>query len=245
MSYSFNLSFPSKDQLERAKLTLDVLVYFSVIIFIVVAIIAPQRITQALSGAFAQSGARLEEVDLLFMKFKLTDTLSDAQSTIIELRKLVVCEKSSNCTSDQVKTINTYVSEGDNRGSVATALGDAIQKVEKLRDVIPQQVTPSGQADAVSKSGDWVVIFSASQSLEGAQHELKAVQKDFPTTTRILLGGGWYRSVVAFGVESDAKAAVSKIRDITHQQPYVRNFNTWCPNAVSKGDYTQCGALGQ
>jgi hypothetical protein len=241
---SSNLAFPSKDQLERAKLTLELIIYFTVVIFIAVAVIAPQRISQALSSVFARSGAQLEEVDLLFVKFKLTDTLSDAQSTIITLRKLVVCEKARTCTPEQSQAIDKYVSEGDKPGATTTALTDAIKNAESIRAKIQQQTTSEGRAEVVAKSDNWIVIFSASQSLDGAKFEIGNTKKDFPKT-QILFSDGWYRTVVVFDTESEAKNAVGKIASLTRQQPYVRNLNAWCPNAVAKADFTQCGSAAQ
>jgi hypothetical protein len=243
------MPYPTKDQLERAKLSLEMVVYVVVISVVILLLWRGDYFAGKIGQAINRAGLKVEEVNLWLIKLKVSsDTLSTAQATLADYKALIACTHRRNCTPAQVTSVESLVGGISNpqTATVEREINEAIQQTEQLVQTAEERIARDQPAlrDVIAQrtaAGGWIALIGADRTLPAAQDEVDRVKSSFPRTD-ILFADGWYRTVVRFDSEADARAASSQIRSLTKREPYVREFNLWCPGAVAQPGFTRCGS---
>lgn len=243
------MSYPSKDQLERTKISIEIVTYATAISLILLAVFNAGYLIEKVARTFKESGVKLDEVNLFnTVKFKISDALAAADSTAEELKTalgLVVCQANNACSTEQKAQVDRIKANAPALNASVTRvqqdLKDALAQSERVVERVEQQNASAVQTRAQA-AGGWIALVGADRTLDSAEFEVNRIKPAFPQTV-ILFAEGWYRTVVRFNNEAEARAAVPRLSTLTNRQPYVRSFNEWCPGAVSDDrGVIKCGA---
>jgi hypothetical protein len=238
------MPYPTKDQLERAKLSLEMIVYVVVISVVVLLLWRGDYFAAKIGQAISRAGLKVEEVNLWLVKLKVSsDTLSTAQATLAEYKTLVACAHRRTCTPVQVTAVEALITGATSpqTAAVEREINEAIQQNEQLVQTAEERVARDQPVSQRSAGGGWMALAGADRTLPAAQYEVDQLKVAFPRTD-ILLADGWYRTVVRFDSEADARSSMAQIRNLTKREPYVREFNAWCPGAVAQPGFIRCGS---
>jgi len=133
----------------------------------------------------------------------------------------------------------------------------ALSQIQKQLEDAKRDLTEKGaQNDTAIKAVDmslqeiqrasgarWVII-GADKALEGAQSRAEKAKSlgynDRPIS--IYLQQSFYRTVIEFSSEEEARDKLQDIRDRLSSDAYARYLPKWCPNPQARDGYFQCSS---
>lgn len=118
--------------------------------------------------------------------------------------------------------------------ALQNALEDAAAK-------IPGDPAPEPSGPSAAPDDKWIIVAGGDQSDAAARDQVAAVQRAIEAAgitqatgpAQIYLVRSWRRTVVPFGSEAAANAALTQIRPALKYGGYVRKVAEWCPNLSS------------
>lgn len=124
-------------------------------------------------------------------------------------------------------------------------ISTAINSLESIKRELGDAVSPPTSSNSISSlpsdNLSWVVIIGADRTLKDANWEKDKVinNKGFKDVDIIYRNDSykWYRTVIRFSTEPEAKEALPKIKNFQNDA-YMRNLNEWCEKLEPK-DFDQ------
>jgi hypothetical protein len=238
------MGYPTKDHLERAKLSFEIFAYLALITLFVVIVFFHRGVIQRVQAAMGDVGIKVDELNAFGVKLKLaTESLTISRSSIENLTTYIVCLQNLDCSPDQLKEISQITTGKSPRvTSIESRIDESIRETESAIRAIDRRVeqASASQQDA---SSDWILIFGADRSIEAAEWEISKVKNRF-SRTQILFSDSWFRPVVRFATEQEARFSIPEIAKLVGRQPYVRYLGTWCRNPIAQPRYVECRVAG-
>ena len=123
----------------------------------------------------------------------------------------------------------------NNRGTsasatVVSAIGRTLEATARLVQEAQSQIA----------SGQWGIVYSGDNSLEGAQYEIGDIAQKYglPNAT-VFRRQGVYRSVALVDDRAVAEEVLNKAKR-RRGDAYIVRMSTWCPNTQVKEGYRDC-----
>jgi hypothetical protein len=233
------MGYPTKDALDRAKASLEIVTHVTVVALIVLAIWKAEFFIEKVVKTFRQAGLRISEINLGVIKLQI-DALAVAQSStedLKEARQLVLCQSKNGCSTEQRNKIGQLVSQISELEKATASTQQQLKEAIRTSDEVVRQA----QQQVAPVSGLWVAVAGADSTLPGAKDEVRKLSATFPKA-EVLFRRSYYLTVIRFDSEVEARAALPALERAVgrDRQPYVRPFNDFCPNATKEGEFTAC-----
>lgn len=164
--------------------------------------------------------------DLKILREKAKDTGLNTQQSQESLEKAIAILNQPN---PNIKDAISQINLAQNR------LGFTKKQIEEIVSVSPSPTQPRN-------ADQWVVVIGADSTIDGAKDEVKTAKSKGFENVRILLRDGWYRTVIGFSSEKEAKDAVPDISNQIREGSYPRNLTTWCEKIImdKSGEFEEC-----
>jgi hypothetical protein len=236
------MGFPSKEALERFKLTLDVVTPFVVIVIVLLVAANLTWVTASLVKKLEGAGFHITKVQAFGVEAELEQAQTKVQATeatLVAQNQVVAKAKQAldcgptNCTAAQI----------DNAKAQLSILSQGVDNaLAQTRSVAAQL----DQANAPATASDWVAVISADTNQPEAAFEADRAKKHgFSGLIETVRRGKWLRTVIHFGSATDANNALAGIQAMTGRTPYLRDFSAWCPTPTKETDGLRvCGQSG-
>jgi hypothetical protein len=232
------VSCPTKEALERVKLTLDVATPFLVIVVVLVVAANLTWLTATGVNKLEKAGLHISKVGVFGVeadveqvqtKLQATQTTLLAQDqTLAKAQQALDCGRSS-CTPAQVNSARTQLTV------LTQNVHSALAQTRAIATQLDQAVSPA-------TASDWVAVISADTNQPEAAFEVTRAQKHrYSGLIETVRRGKWLRTVIHFTSATDANNAIPSIQAMTGRTPYLRDFSLWCPNPTKADDTRVCG----
>lgn len=252
------MTLPSKDTLERIKLAFGIVIGGLLLVLLTAMLIWPGRVAGGVAKHLAAAGIEVSKFAFLGVEAKIIKAgevveeaaakaqaeLDSANARLTELQHLLRCLGAGTCSAaEQAKIAAMQTSATDAAPVLKAARQDfdnAIQLVRQATAVLTTLAPPASTGERA-----WIAISGGDRDLAAAQHEVgKLRAAGFPAgQVGLLLQDDWYRTVVYYPTREAANNAAPAIAKALGRQPYFREFNRWCPNAVAvENKFVRCGA---
>lgn len=228
------MPYPSKEALERAKLTVDLLAPVVLVVVVLVAFLNAQSIGKMVGATMKSARIEFKEAEFFGVKFAaqqadekrdLNKSLDEMVQRQTETLGLLKCQRDGACKPDQTARITALLG----KPAVPPAI---VQTLERSKQTVAANEKAISQAEAAlpkTDNGDWVVIVGADIRKPDADDEVRRLAKLYPANSvGIVLRGSWYRTLVRFPSSDEAQRNVPKIKSATGRAPYVRRLSDWC-----------------
>jgi hypothetical protein len=208
-----------------------------ILAILLILIFYPSSITNTLKNiglAFEEAGFTEITVigikaDLKALRQKVQDTKLNTEGTQKILTNVLESLKKIQQPDEDIKNAITEISIAKN----------SLESIKKeLRDAIAPTAPSADQTQPVlSDSKPWVVVVGADRTPKDANYEVqKAKDKGFKDAKIIYRDDSykWYRTVIPFETEEDAKKELLRISKEIREDSFIRDLNKWCENLESK-----------
>lgn len=231
------MAFPTKDGLERTKLSLEILTYAGAVAAIAVFVLNPGVV-----GAWLKSlGVSSLSTPLGDVKFAedavraSTDKLAISRDATAELQarldvttKALECERSADCTPAPATPSTAAIVAGNIAAyKTATQVVSALNTQVQRNETALAKITP-----APSVTGQWLVVVGAEPTAAAAEFERQKLARTYPQA-KVIQRDGFYRTVIPFDTTTEARAANAAIEKSTGTVPYIRSEADWCGRATN------------
>ncbi len=234
--------YPSKDHLDRVKVSLDILTVLLVVGFVLFAVSRPAQVVQYVQTALAEANLKLNKMTALGLEFSFDDqgtALQEVRASLTEVTELLVCREADNCSESQLASIAELTGPGLTAlpppiAAVVRRLDEEVAQIETARAAMTDDAEGAGAA-----AGIWLVVTGADRQIEPARFEVAKLE-DAGFGAELLRLGGWYRTVVPFDGEPEARAALGDIEAAAGRAAYLQPFGSFCPNPEPQEGFTAC-----
>ncbi|MGX1790355.1 SPOR domain-containing protein [Bosea sp. NPDC055332] len=252
------MTLPSKDILERIKLAFGIAIGGLLLVLLTAMLIWPGRVAGGMAKHLAAAGIEVSKFAFLGVEAKIIKAgevveeaaakarseLDKANARLAELQHLLRCLGAGTCSAaEQAKIAALRTSAADPSPVMEAAREDLDNVIKVVRQATAVLTTLAPLVSTGERA--WIAISGGDRDLAAAQHEVEKLRAaGFPAgQIGLLLQDGWYRTVLYYPTREAANNAATAIAKALGRQPYFREFNRWCPNAVEvENKFVRCGA---
>lgn len=230
---------PSKDTLERVRLTFGTVVSALLFALLVLLLVRPGAVLGWATDRLSEAELEVTEFMVFGVRLQsLRQASREAQDQIAVARSEIDRLEAENADlRSQIASLSSLPP-----AIVAPAPGPDLR--EQLNAAIRslEEAQPSPRTEAPAAEGSWIAIFGADRTLPAAEFEYNTlIAAGYQGA--LLQRDGFYRTVAVFPSRSEAAAALPALARVMRREGYVREFNAWCPGAIATDDVriVRCG----